>query len=459
MKQPNVQLNTVLDDIKMGKTAHCYLIYGDEEYLVKDALHQIIDLLIPGEERNLNLFWMDGNSTDIDTICESILTPPLIPGKKVVVVNNTTIFYSKASLPDVAKEVIGNIEREPRRAAKAFGLFLQMAGWTLEELQDDGWKKISDDDWRKTVGEETGTTREKWLPKIIEISASLGIQARKGTDHADLLEEILKKGLPPDNCLILTADLVDRRKKIFKIISNAGVLLHFSRIKGEERQKHLLLDAAREILEREGKKLSPGAIAALGRKTGFNLRESMGELEKLVTYAGDRVLINEGDIAAITEKTREDSVFDLTSALVGKNLKKAFSTFRDLLDHGFHHLMILTMIAREIRFLLQGKILLKSGRLPSFHNGMDFNKFQNVVYPEIANLKSKQGKKSRWLMGQHPYVIYNALKNSERFSYDELVGYLEYISNIDVALKTTGKDPKLTLERLLIDICKKTTKG
>jgi len=119
MKQPNVQLNTVLDDIKMGKTAHCYLIYGDEEYLVKDALHQIIDLLIPGEERNLNLFWMDGNSTDMDTICESILTPPLIPGKKVIVVNNTALFYSKASLPDVAKEIIGNIEREPRRAAKA----------------------------------------------------------------------------------------------------------------------------------------------------------------------------------------------------------------------------------------------------------------------------------------------------------------------------------------------------
>jgi len=40
-----------------------------------------------------------------------------------------------------------------------------------------------------------------------------------------------------------------------------------------------------------------------------------------------------------------------------------------------------------------------------------------------------------------------------------LVGYLEYISNVDVALKTTGKDPKLTIERLLIDICKNTTKG
>jgi len=90
---------------------------------------------------------------------------------------------------------------------------------------------------------------------------------------------------------------------------------------------------------------------------------------------------------------------------------------------------------------------------------MDFNKFQRAVYPEIKRLNDKQGKKSRWLIGQHPYVIYNALKNAESFSYNELVGYLEQISNIDVTLKTTGKDPELTIQRLLIEICKQKVRG
>jgi len=449
-----VTLDTTLNDIRKGHIAPCYLIYGDEEYLAEEALRRIVDLILPYDERSLSLFWMDGQNTDIDMICESILTPPLIPGKKVVVVNNTLLFSSKGSFPDLVNQIVENIESNPQRAGRAFAVFLQMAGWTLEDLQEGGWEKISDDDWHETVGDKSGTGREKWLPKVLDICAKSGVQVRSDYNSPDLLEEVLKKGFPEDNCLILAADFVDKRKKIFKVISDYGVTLHFSKVKGEARQKGMFLNAAREILERGGKRLSPGAINVLGKKTGFNLRESMGELDKLITYAGDDDIIGEGDIDVITGKTKEDSVFDLTSALVSRNLKKALSTFRDLIDHRVHYLMIVTMIGREIRLLLQGRILLKSGNLPSFQSEMDFNKFQRVVYPEIKRLSDKQGKKSRGLTGQHPYVIYNALKNAESFSYNELVGYLEQISNTDIALKTTGKDPELTIERLLIEICK-----
>jgi len=72
-------LETVLRDIKKGSTVQCYLIHGDEEYLIKDALDKIINLFLPGGNRDFNLFYMDGESEDIDSICESILTPPLIP--------------------------------------------------------------------------------------------------------------------------------------------------------------------------------------------------------------------------------------------------------------------------------------------------------------------------------------------------------------------------------------------
>ena len=454
-----VTLDAALNDIRKGNIAPCYFIYGDEEYLAEEALRRIVDLILPCDERSLSLFWMDGQNTDIDMICESILTPPLIPGKKVVVVNNTLLFSSKESLPDLVKQIVENIESNPQRAGRAFAAFLQMTGWTIEDLQEGGWKNISDDDWRKTVGDKSGTDREKWLPKMLDIYTKSGVPVRNDYNRPDLLEEALEKGFPEDNCLILAADFVDRRKKIFKVISDYAVVLHFPRVKGEARQKGMFLNAAREILERRGKRLSPGAIDVLGRKTGFNLRESMGELDKLITYAGDDDIIGEGDIDVITRKTKEDSVFDLTSALVSRNLKKALLTFRDLIDHRVHYLMIVVMIGREIRLLLQGRILLKSGHLPSFQTGMNFNKFQRVVYPEIKRLNDKQEKKSRGLIGQHPYVIYNALKNAESFSYNELVGYLEQISNIDVTLKTTGKDPELTIQRLLIEICKQKARG
>ena len=49
-----------------------------------------------------------------------------------------------------------------------------------------------------------------------------GLSAESGTDDTEKLGEILQKGLAAGNCLILTADAVDKRKKIFKIITALG---------------------------------------------------------------------------------------------------------------------------------------------------------------------------------------------------------------------------------------------
>jgi DNA polymerase-3 subunit delta len=453
VKHPIKSVQTVLQNLRDGKGAPCYLLYGDEEYLIKDLLHQIIDIILPGDEKNLNLFLMDGTMTDIDTLCESILTPPLIPGNKVVVVNKTSLFYSKSSLPDVVNEILETIETEPQRAARAFGVFLQMVGWSLEDLQDGGWERISDSEWRKLIGEAGSTNRDKWLPKIIDISERFRIEAQKKPDDTERFETVLKKGFPDNNYLILTADFIDKRKKTVSLIADIGVIIHLSKVKGTEKQRNTLLHTATGMLQQQGKNLTPGALKALGRKTGFSLRESMGELEKLISYTGDKDSIDEEDIEDITRKTKEDSIFDLTSALVDKNLERALSSLQDLLDQGLHYLMIITMIAREIRNLLQGKLIIQAGILTAFHQNMDFKTFQNSVYPQIKNIGNTHGKKTRTLSSQHPYVIFNALKNTDRFSFDELVRYLEYMSELDLALKTTGRDPKLAIKRLIVEMC------
>lgn len=378
-------LDAVLGDIKKGRVAPCYLIYGDEEYLAKDALDKIVNLVLSGESRDLNLFHMDGENENIDRICGSILTPPLIPGKKIVVVRNLQLFHSRPSTSNLTNSF-----------------------------------------------ENVGQSQE----------------------DAKALVDALTGGLPEGNCLILTADSsIDKRKKLFKTISDIGVVLGFSRVKGEKRQKNLLRDTAKEFLDEKGKKFTAEAFLALERKTGFNLREFRGALEKLITYIGDRSLIEKEDVEDVIGRTKEDSIFDLTSALTEKNAGKALLTLKYLLDQGVHHLRILTMIIREIRLLLHAKIFLKSERFVSFSPEMDYNRFQKTVYPDIREWVSQTSKKNGGLAGQHPYVIYNALKNSGRFSYEELVGHFGALVDADLAFKTTGKSPRLLLERLLIDIC------
>ncbi len=449
-----ITLKKAIDDIKGGNISPCYLIYGEEEYLMKDALDQIIEHLLPRDDRDFNLFFIDGENEDIDAICESIITPPLLPGNKVVAIKNTRLFQSKTSAAALIKEVIENLEKDKQKAAKTFMAFLDVAGWSFEDLRDGGWEKIPDSDWGKMVKGEVEKKREDWLPEIIKICIELDIKQRFNRRDTDRLEEVLEGTIPAGNSLVLTADKVDRQKKIFKAISKKGAVITFPAAKPKSgAKKDLLMERTGKILAKSGKRLTPEAMQELGRRTGFDLRISQKEIEKLITYAGDKETIDKRDIDAIIKKSSEDSIFDLTAAIVDKDVEKALVTFKDLLNQGVHYMVILSMIIREIRFLLQGKILLKGGAIPSFHQRMHYRDFQNIVYPGVKELAKRMGKNSEWLAGQHPYVIYNNLKNSERYSYNGLLGYMEKLLDCDIELKTTGIEPKLVMERLLIDIC------
>ena len=452
-----MDVEKILTDLKKGSKSPspCYFLYGEEEYLVKDALNRIIATILPASDRDLNLFFMDGENEDIDILCETILTPPLIPGKKIVVLRNTRLFQSRKVLPEIIQQMRSHFEKDPDKAAKYFMHFLKITGWNLDDLRNDGWKKITDEDWQRAVEGDDGHDREPWLPGIIEVCVSRGMDVSQIKGDTDRLEDILEKGIPEGNHLIMTAEAVDKRKRLFRIVSEIGVILHFSQVRGETRQKNALIGMAKDLLAKTGKKLTQDAWIVIGKKTGFNLADSMGALEKLIAYTGERMLIEDSDVEEVVGKTKENTVFDLTRALVDKDLNMALFNLKDLFDQGVNHLLILSMIVREIRFLLHAKTFIRSGKLSSFHPNMDYDLFQKSDYPVIQELNGNTGKKgSRGDIGsQHPYIVYNALKNSYRFSYEHLVKYLEDLVDMDIAFKTTTKDPRFLLERFVINAC------
>ena len=155
---------------------------------------------------------------------------------------------------------------------------------------------------------------------------------------------------------------------------------------------------------------------------------------------------------AVIGRTKEDTVFELTGALSGRNLILALKTLHELLDQGLHPLMIMTMIVREIRFLFQANLLIASGRLGAYQSNMDYGRFQKAILPALKGLTA-DGEEPIAVVSQHPFVIYQALKNAERFTRAELTGYLDLLVRTDLALKTTGQDPRLLLERVLIAVC------
>ncbi len=453
-KEPGAErsLENVLKDISRGKGSSCYLLYGDEEYLVEEALGKLVDALIPGQDRDLNLFILNDESEGVVPVCEALLTPPLLPGPKVVVLRKTRLFYSKTSLPELIRKITDTVQTDLPAAARAFMVFLDVAGWSLEQLRDEGWRRITDEQWHDVTGGEGAEDREKWLPRVLEYCAGQRVSGRSGSGGTEALEDLVLSGLPEGHFLIMSADTVDRRKKLFKTMADRGIVLSFIRTRSEATQRGRMAETLREKLARTGKAISPEARVVLGKKTGFRLRDSAEALDLLITYTGDRKTIEASDVETVIGRTRDDTVFDLTEALVGKDLRKALASLGDLLFQGVHPLVILAMITREVRFLFHGKVFLDTGRTTGFRAEMDFGQFQRSVYPAMKELQIEMGKGTS-LAGQHPYVIYNALRNSTRFSSGELLGNMNRVLAVDVAMKSTGQDARRLLERLLIELC------
>ena len=449
-------LQTLLEELKGGLIAPCYLLYGDEEYLIGQALDKLIGFLLPEDNRDLNLFTTDGEHEDSDALCDTLLMAPLLAGRKVVVVRSTRLFISRQTLPELIQKIRDHLEKDPGSAVKDFMLFLTLAGFRLNDLRDEGWKNIADDQWRKALGSDSTEGRETWLPAMVDLCVSRGLAAVQVKEDTDRLSDLLSRGLPAGHHLIFTTDTVDRRKKLFKVTGDVGRIFHFPQAKGEQKQRQMLMQQAREHLRKQGKHLSTGAWNALGARTGFDLRDSLAAIDKLITYTADRAAIDETDVEVLIGKTREDSIFELLAALVERDPVKALLRLKNLWEQGVNHLLILTMITREIRFLLQAQLFIRSGRLNAFSPSTDYGRFQKVLYPLIKGRAADGDKKNAdkaGLMGQHPYVIYNALKNSGRFSYETLLAYLESLADLDRAFKTTAREPKLALERFIVAVC------
>lgn len=447
-----MSLEKVLLDLKKGKVAPCYLLYGEEEYLIQEALRDILDLLVPPSDRDFGLFFLDGSEADFDLLRDRLSAPSLLGGRKVVVVKNTEIFQSRENLGDLIQKIRENLGENQDKAVRSFQAFLKLSGFAWEDLQGAGWQKISDEQWARAVENDPGDDRRTWLPRIVEICAGRGMTSGGDADLSDSFEKLLAGGLPAGNCLILTAEAADKRKKIFKVIDRTGVVLHFGKIK-ETATRETLKSEARKLLDGCGKSLTSGAWAALGKKTGFQLRPSLNELQKLVVFAGEKTMIDEEDVETVVGKTKEDRVFDLTNAMSEKNAKAALLALQALLDQGEPPLMILSMISREIRLLLQASILTQSGKLPPMTPGMEFPSFQKNVYPSVSAMAQGMARKEDLLVGKHPFVIFNALRHCRRFSYPVLIGYLDELLEMDRAMKSSTTDPQLLLERFLIKAC------
>jgi DNA polymerase-3 subunit delta len=221
--------------------------------------------------------------------------------------------------------------------------------------------------------------------------------------------------------------------------------------------------------------------------TGFDLRTFVNNLEKLITFVGDRKKITVEDVQNVLRRTKSDPIYELTNAMSERNIENTLFFLNSLLASGFHYLQIFTAIINQIRKLLIIKEFVESPYGKEWQAGTQYNKFRSAIMPKIQeydsillrnledwknviskdknsnNKKKGKSKKSRLNITDlliaknpnNPYPVFKLFTNSERFTKQELLHSIEYVSKADLRLKSTGQNPKLVLEDLAFHICKK----
>lgn len=475
----HTELNAYLKNLKKNTIAPVYLIYG-EEFLYKKAFEELLNILVPPPKRNLNYEPIDGTDGNVFDCIEHLNTFSFMSGRKVVALCDSRIFYSKldkGKLLEKAKAAYDN--NELKKAGKSIVNLLSLLNLSLQDIEKENRSENLKLDPAKY-------SDAKWLDQVIRYCKENNLTVPAGIDHAKALQNTLEKGFPKKNHLIITTDTIDKRRGLFKCIKKEGMVINCAvpmgnRFADKKEQESVLSERMHAILSKSGKKMNPMAFKAIYDMTGFDVRTFSSNLEKLVTYIGEREKISVDDVTAILKKTKQDPIYELTGAISDKDTQGALFYVASLLSDGINPLQILAAMINQVRKILAYKGFTESRYGKSWRAGIDYRQFQSTVMPAILeydknfldqinewdnlisennNPTAKTRKKkpdTDLVLAKNPgspYPVFQIWKASEKFTREELLSALESLSDADLRMKTTGQDARRILEKVILGICK-----
>ncbi|MBW2178870.1 MAG: hypothetical protein JRG81_00620 [Deltaproteobacteria bacterium] len=466
------------------------LLYG-EEVLYKTALDDMLNAIIPVSKRSTNYESVEGTVENIYEAIEKCNTFSLIPGHKAIILSDAKFFYSKIDLDKILeKSKHAHDEDDYKAASKYFVTILNLLQLSFEDITSEGKnKKLNMDQ------------NSDWIRNVVQycIENNLTISAEDGNTKS--LEVAIEKGFHKDNHLIITTDIADKNHNLFKIISDNGIIVDCSIPKSDKAadkkvQESVTNEKARVILQKNKKNMGKNAYSALYEMTGFDLRTFIGNLEKLISYVGDREEITENDVKALLDRTKKDPIYEFTNAIMEKNTENALFYLGSLLSGGIieHPLQILSAIINQMRRLLIIKDFTQSKYGKIWYKECGYDQFRTDVMPAIVeydnhmlkqiqdcqpmpskpshsdNKPSSGGKKKKKTSKKdlgiqdlivaknpnNPYPIYKMIKHSENFTKQHLISAYERLGDTDARLKSSPPaGHKLILEETILAICQR----
>ena len=308
-------LANFLKDLKNGEPPQVCLCLG-ERYLAREAADLLQQAILAGSPGTVHT--LDGDREDPGQTLARITSFSLLPGRQIFRVSDSRIFHSKAVASAIwTKAVQAREAGRPEAARRRLLTLLQMADITPGGTAP--FSEITADQWQKLFGFAKPSDDLAWADNLAGESAGAADTSSNNAGIVERFIEVLEKGLPPQNILILTCEEADRRQRLFTAIKKHGLVVDCAVPEGagtaaQGEQKDILREMMLKTLKEFGKKIEPQALDIFFERVGFHPVAVVMETEKLALHAGDRTLISIADLDEMVGRSREDALFELTDA-------------------------------------------------------------------------------------------------------------------------------------------------
>lgn len=222
----------------------------------------------------------------------------------------------------------------------------------------------------------------------------------------------------PDTTILLFVETeVDKRNRLYKKVKDMGYAAELNRQDSAQ-----LARWAGGILTREQKKITKHTMELFLSMVGDDMENIRMELEKLISYTLGREVITDEDVLAVCAVQVTNRIFEMVSAIVNRQPRKAMDLYEDLLTLKEPPMRILFLIARQFNQLLQVKDLMGKGM-------------------DKGTIASK--------LKMQPFVVGKTMPQARQFGREQILSYVEFCVETEEAVKSGRLQDRLAVELLI----------
>ena len=223
--------------------------------------------------------------------------------------------------------------------------------------------------------------------------------------------------IPESTCMVFVENEVDKRNKLYKKVKDNGYAADLKKQDADQ-----LMRWAAGILSKDGKKITRQVMEYFMERTGDDMENIRMELEKLICYTMGREVITKEDVEAVGTVHVTNRIFEMVTAIVAGNTRKAMDLYEDLLTLKEPPMRIMFLIAKQFNQLLQVKELAGKGAQKS----------------EIASRVKVP-----------PFVAGKLMAQARAFTREQILSYVEFCVESEEAVKTGRLSDRLAVELLI----------